>query len=169
MFYKELRRAGRLWQRQTCVGSRNMRSKLGVHLTVAACLLGVLVACGPRGESKSLDELLGAAKQRFSRADAQQLDEAVGKQVQRLQAQLAILEQQDKFGPGPFLIIAQELSALEEHAGYTSRPSISELTDQFRLLGSEVGQADSAKVKLMLSRAYNLLASELETTRFSVR
>ena len=62
-------------------------------------------------------------------------------------------------------VVGDRLSALVKRAGYTARPAFHELTNQFRML-SETGKGNPGAVKLLVSRTYGLLASELETTRF---
>jgi hypothetical protein len=66
------------------------------------------------------------------------------------------------------------LSALIVHAGYTSRPSLSEISKQYQVLVSQLegtegpSSAEAGTLKLAAMRAYTVLAGELETTKFAL-
>jgi hypothetical protein len=74
--------------------------------------------------------------------------------------------------------VEQELSSLLPHAGYTSRPSLTEVKKQFRELAETLSHAsgaqnsaagsDLAVLKTAATRAYTVLAGELETTGFAL-
>ena len=66
--------------------------------------------------------------------------------------------------------VAEVLTGLVKVAGYTSRASMGEIIMQHRVLGVDAAKGDvnAARVKLLVARTYNVLTSELETTKFSV-
>ena len=124
-----------------------------------------LAACAPRGETHTLETVLHTAKARYAALNATGLDSDASASLAKLVEGLKQMEG----GQAPAALANQNadlLTQLESKAGYTSRPSMHELIGQFKALPST---ANAAATKLLVARTYNLLASELETTRFAVR
>jgi hypothetical protein len=70
---------------------------------------------------------------------------------------------------------ARLLATLVTKAGYTSRPSLGELSAQYRKLAADLNAAAGTEneqvvstARLLVARTYSLIASELETVRFAV-
>jgi hypothetical protein len=150
-----------------------MNSNKKNSLSRSSFLLGLflaatLSACAPRGESKSLAEVLETAKERYALVK----DEAKSpKVVEALKSVLAELESVEKargvLAESSADKVALTLNGLIEHAGYTSRPAMTELMNQY-LYVSEHGAENADATLLLASRTYSLLASELETTKFAI-
>ncbi len=144
---------------------------------VSFILFGLLflAACQPRGETKSLDEVVSLARQRYGQSyekASSQLDPAVSQSIARVQKSLEMII---AFGAtAPLGEYAREveggLQELQYKVGYTTRPSLAELIKQYRFMGAEKegGPPSAAAAKLLASRTFHLMASELETTRFAL-
>jgi len=133
----------------------------------------ILSGCGPRGETRTLEELLQDSSQRFAASQQVKLAVGVSGSVARLAEQLQSALNLSKGETGSELktvlsTIGSSLGDLTPTAGYTSRPALGELSQQYLQLGGPDSDGVSAEqVSLLVSRTYNLLASELETNRFS--
>lgn len=146
-----------------------------------------LSGCLPRGESKSIEELMASSKERFnaSQSAAEQLSPEVKQKVQEVSNALKILQSRDETSRHAAAAADADraLSWLVDRAGYTSRPSIAEIAAQYRVLAGDLevvinnsGEdreasspaAAANRIKLLVARTYSLVASELETTKFAV-
>lgn len=144
--------------------------------------LSLLVVCGcePRGETKTLQQVLELARNAFEQAKGGSvaLDPEISGVVSKLTSNFEILltstdmsAVQAKCGE-----IADALAQVVTRAGFTARPAFGELINEFRTLGSAApngGTADfaannRAPLRLLVARTYRLLASELAATRFQV-
>ena len=130
-----------------------------------------LTACGPRGETKSVQGIFETAKQRYAGVKLDNLDAAVTGALGKINTNLHELE-----GQVPATAITEKsykvadlLASMERHAGYTTRPALNEITTQYRMAALDTSKVNESNMKLLLARTYNLLASELETTRFGVQ
>jgi uncharacterized lipoprotein YehR (DUF1307 family) len=149
---------------------------------VVRAILPLLIAlsvssCAPRGETRSLAEILSGSQARFAAsykgaglsADAQ-------KDLDGLTAALKdLLKSRNGTGTGTdtaAVKVVEQMSQLAKSAGYTSRPAFFELLKQYEMIArGRQGQskvAGSPQVTLLAARTYNLLARELETTRFKL-
>lgn len=140
------------------------------HLMVALVVAFSLNACAPRGETRTLDEILASSKARYSQSSSA-VSQDVGATLSNISRQLEALVAGDAMHAGQDLgNIAEALSGLAAKAGYTVRPAMGELTAQYRNLASGAGhgQVTAAQIKLLAARTYDLLAGELETTKFGV-
>jgi hypothetical protein len=139
--------------------------KIAILLTITA-----LSACAPRGESKTLDEVFKIAKQRYASVQSVEVGAKAKEPLQTLVADLTKLES-DKL-PADYdktaTNIGNVLTDLSFHSSYTTRPSLGELSKQFRLIGEKSSATNPAAVKLLVSRTYSLIASELETSKFNI-
>ncbi len=126
--------------------------------------------CAPRGETKTLEEILDLAKTRMTKAELDQ-DGAVPQNVSILKMSLekALTEVETKPNEAAvlFVEISDSISTLIPHAGITSRAALNELAKQYRELGTNKS-VTSDQVKLIVSRTYHAVASELETTKFTL-
>lgn len=135
-------------------------------LTLVACVLLIaLSSCAPRGESKSLSEVFEAAKTRYTtaRSGAQGIAE-----LQSLESTLSSWVSKPSYDGARK--ISDTLRTLIVKTGYTSRPAMGELIEQYQTIGFDKSamKISPSRVKLLVARTYNLLASELETTAFRV-
>ncbi len=139
------------------------------RIIVTAIALCGLIGCAPRGETKTLEQILELAKSRFSSAltvNDGGSAQAVGSGTVKSLEQALLSAENGEPGLGKTLAeIGNNLAVLTSSSGFTSRPAMNELSLQYRHLGSS-GNASAEQVKLLASRTYNLLASELETTGF---
>ncbi len=132
-------------------------------LTISGCL--------PRGETKTLDEIYASAKSSFSKVDTKSVAGDSGATLGKLVAKLnEIGEAGDGFDyVSSTKEVADALTSLADHAGYTSRPSLGELAKQYRLFTPAAeATATRSKAKLLVARTYSLVQGELETTKFSL-
>jgi hypothetical protein len=144
------------------IGSKKLLRGAVLVMTLAA-----MAACGPRGETKSLDEVLQIARDRYEHVKGAQVAgdvrtalDQIGSDLQDLTKAPAAAKAAD---------VAQLLSSLGTKAAYTTRPALAELVTQYRVMGSDSASAGSpARVKLLVSRTYHMLAAEMETTKFAV-
>ncbi len=140
-------------------------------LMISCSLLG-LVGCAPRGETKSVEQVLEDAKARYQEVKPTgNLAANVSSTLTSLTSNMSSIERGIAGLSQSAGEIAEGLTALERHAGYTSRASMAELIGQYRSLAATSSEAESstaAAAKLLVARTYNLLASELETTQFAL-
>lgn len=146
-----------------------------IRAVVVASFLIVLCACAPRGETRSLQEVLEASQQRFAAAWEGELSSEARPILEGVKAQLsaAINASDPDVLAGISKDISQKLALLKPYAGYPTRPALIEIRSQYAQISQQPGgleggnsQQIQARVKLLVSRTYALLASELETTRF---
>jgi hypothetical protein len=140
-------------------------------LIIFAVLSVSLIGCGPRGETLTLDEVLANAKQRYSRISAAGAGQDVQLVLGELQKGLDTLSSGDMSAAQTELeSIATNLNKLVSKAGYTVRPSLGEMLAQYRTLSqaAAAGSLTVPQLKLLTARTYELLASEMETTKFGV-
>lgn len=146
-------------------------------LSLSLLLLLASAGCdGPRGESKSVDEIYAASKEHFQTVqdglDGSIFEQQVTATLTQLSEALEKLPTSTgATGASTAKSAEQSLSSLVQKAGYTSRASMAELVDQYEavakdLSGSTENDGMTARVKLLAARTYTVLASELETTKF---
>jgi hypothetical protein len=67
--------------------------------------------------------------------------------------------------------VAADLDSLTGKAGYTQRPSMTELISQYRSINTNAEAPTTLgapQLKLLVARTYQLLASEIATTNFKL-
>ena len=155
-------------------------------------VLGALVSCAPRGETKSLEEVFQIAKTRYERslsavelsADTDSALSQVGESMQEL-LQADTTDEVAKAAAR----VETLLGELVVKAAYTNRPAMGELLKAYRGLTGESGREVALSIssreegatadhersvanletrKLLVARSYNALSQELETTSFRV-
>jgi hypothetical protein len=151
-------------------------------------VLGILVSCAPRGETKSLEEVFQIAKTRYERslsaveltADTDTVLSQLGDSMQEL-LQADTTDAVAKAASRVEMLLGQ----LVVKAAYTNRPAIGELLKAYRGLTGDSGREVALSVsasdqgsataatnietrKLLVARSYNALSQELETTSFRV-
>lgn len=134
--------------------------------------LVLLSSCAPRGETYSLEEVLNMQEQGFrSSLQSAALAGAISETVNGLQTKLQNITK----AAGPEVAnqsqqISEDLVSLLPHSGFTSRPAMTELANQFRMLGQDSGAATDrgATVKLLVARTYSILNAELSGVKFAI-
>jgi hypothetical protein len=130
----------------------------------------LLLGCQPRGETKSLSEVLAGEKARFYAEAERKLPKDV--QSELTQAATALEELEVKRAgdevtrSADSLILA--LRSLNLRAGYTTRPALNELLKQWKALQNE-NQLVGSTSRLLIARTYGLLSSELKGVRFALK
>jgi len=138
---------------------------------LAVLLMAVaLTGCPPRGETRTLAEVLANSKARFSAVKVDGLPDGVAQAVGSITAALeTMIGSSDPVAIASTSAgIAETLAGLTLKAGFTSRPAMGELAAQFRTIGAGGAQVASNNVQLLASRTFTVLAAELETTRFGL-
>lgn len=156
-----------------------MIKKMNKFIALAVVLAfssAALNACAPRGESQNLSDILTQSRDRYRISEKSISDTERKGQLTQLAERLNQIEKvQDPEALKPATAeIKAALSQLLKHAGYTVRPSLSELISQYQAIanGSAVttdpSLPGSPEVRLLLVRTYSVLATELETGKFSL-
>lgn len=152
-------------------------SKTSFHSRVAGFLValsmcGVIAGCAPRGESRTVDQILSDARAAYQdTATKASANDAAS--LKNLSASLDRLAGIGGGGDAKAVSseIAQTLTGLSTKAGYTVRPAMAELVSQYRSVSEDAqGSASlgAPHLKLLVARTYSLIASELKTTGFKV-
>lgn len=134
-------------------------------------LVAGLVGCMPRGETRTLAEVLAAAQARYADASKAGVSSEVAAMLEKVNVDLqALTSSEDLTGANDEVAaIGEAIAALVSKAGFTSRTALNEIALQYRTLGGgPVETLSAAQVKLLASRTYSLLAAELETTKFGL-
>jgi hypothetical protein len=132
-----------------------------------------LTACGPRGESLTLDEVFANARSEYASASTAGVPAEVGETLKKVSGELDRLAGIN--GAGDVRVVAKgvadTLDALVWKSGMTQRPSMTELVNQYRAIGNaKPGEVDlgAPQAKLLVARTYTLLKSELISTKFGL-
>ncbi len=132
----------------------------------------LLAGCGPRGESHTVDEIFTDAKAGYVSV-ASNLSPDVSTSLKTLSGSLDRLA--GVGGAGDARPIAGEvagtLTTLSAKAGYTARPALAELINQYRSIANSSGAPitlGAANLKLLAARTYSLLTAELNTSKFQL-
>lgn len=142
----------------------------------ALALIGVtsacMAACGPRGESHTVDEIFTDAKAGYVSASAN-MTQDVSTSLKTLSGSLDRLAGIGGGGDARPIAgeIAGTLTTLSAKAGYTARPALAELINQYRSIANSSGAPitlGAANLKLLAARTYSLLTAELSTSRFKL-
>jgi hypothetical protein len=160
------------------ISKLTIRSKYASRLlSTAAAVIFCLCAfagCAPRGETNTLDEILRASKERYLSAskNTPSSPEVSGK-LKELDGLLNSLESPKDASTINVnsQAVAGALQPLILHAGLTSRPALTEISEQYRAFSAKDLRdfaAQRSAMRLLVSRTYSALASELEAVRFSL-
>ena len=151
-----------------------------VVLMAALVAAWFITGCQPRGETKTVREIVELSQERYAAVGSEltslspDVSSALGKVTSHLESLLGAVSKQEgavdirELGARP-VEVATLLEQLLTRAGYTARPALDQLSQQYRMLGSTGEHAVSAAtLELLVSRTYGTLASELESTKFRV-
>lgn len=129
-----------------------------------------VVGCGPRGEAHTVDQILSDARGGYDSvaSKAQATDTGA---IRTLTSNIDKVAGIGGGGDARSLSsdIASQLEGLSVRAGYTARPAIAELVNQYRNVAADKGSSVSIgapHLKLLAARTYSLLTAELNTTQF---
>ncbi len=130
---------------------------------IAIVFLCLISACAPRGEYKSVDTLLTLAKERYAKVAT--VETPAKAELTPLTEKLELVVTDHTIATD----IAKSLRKLIKQAGYTSRPAMNELVLQYESVANNSGKlVNDASLKLLTSRTFNLLATELQSTAFRI-
>jgi hypothetical protein len=134
-------------------------------------MMGMIAGCAPRGESRSVDQILSDARAAYQSSAAAGTSEDAAS----LKSLAASLDKLAGIGGGGDAKavsgeIAQSLTNFSTKAGYTVRPAMAELINQYRSVGQDASGASigAPNLKLLVARTYALVTNELKTTAFKV-
>ena len=130
----------------------------------------LVVGCGPRGESHTVDEIFTDAKAGYVDVSNKASPE-LGTSLKTLSGSLDRLAGIGGGGDSRQVSseIAGTLTTLSQKAGYTARPALAELINQYRSIANSSGapaKLGAANLKLLAARTYSLLTAELSTSQF---
>lgn len=158
-------------------------------------MMWFLSGCAPRGETKSTDQVLELARSNFEVALASNekrttqsgADSDVMPMIKDLLVSVEGLAEIGSVGNelnGSKLTplsaaerqkvvelsgtAAASLATLTQRAGYTARPAMGSLANQFRSMHFQSSVPPREALNLIVARVYHLLASELNATAFKV-
>jgi hypothetical protein len=141
-----------------------MNRKLTTILTIT--LVTIFSGC-LRGESKSLSEIFNNARDRFLASNKEALNPEVTSAITALTGELDKLTSSESISIENLAKIEESLSTLLPQAGYTIRPSLTEVRNQF-LEATENKNIDVAQAKMLATRAYNIISEELAAGKFQI-
>lgn len=123
-----------------------------------------------RGESKSLDEIFSIAKAQYTSSSRDGVPSDVTASLDSIQKELenALTHAGSSTVITSINTISDSLSSLLPQAGYTVRPGLTELRNQYIELGkSQLVSTD--ELKLIEARTYSTLAEELAAQKFGIK
>lgn len=138
-----------------------------------ALLIGGVVGCQPRGESRTVDQIFTDARSAYQSSSLNGLSSDVSANLNSLSGALDRLAGIGGAGDGRAVAgeVADTLAELVEKAGIPSRPAMTALINQYRNVASSNGAAPSLgapNLKLLAARTYSLVESELGAVRFGL-
>ena len=141
------------------------------HFLIVSALVLCMGGCMPRGETRTLDEILLDAREQFSTTDRKGVPAELSPSIDKLAAKLQeIAAGGDSYD---YVSNAHEigdvLGQITVHAGYTSRPGFGELANQYHFFKAGASsEGTRSQGKLLVARTFSLLTSELKTTHFAL-
>ncbi len=137
-------------------------------ITLVSCVS--VVGCGPRGEAHTVDQILSDARGGYESAAGK----VQGNDTSTIRTLTSNIDKVAGIGGGGdarvlSADIATQLEGLSVRAGYTARPAMAELVNQYRNVAADKGSKVSIgapHLKLLAARTYSLLTAELNTTAF---
>lgn len=141
-------------------------------VSTLVCLISCvsIVGCRPRGESHSIDQILSDARGGYESV-AGKVSTNEGAAIKSLASNIDKVAGIGGGGDARSLSsdIASQLEGLSVRAGYTARPAMAELVNQYRNVAADKSAGLSIgapHLKLLAARTYSLLTAELNTTQF---
>lgn len=139
---------------------------------VAAASLAFVSGCAPRGESHSVEQILNDARAAYS-GMSQDVSPDVSTALKSLTGSLDKLAGLGGGGDARQVSanVAEGLNSLITRSGFTQRPAMAELINQYRTLSTSTGAPTALgapNLKLVVARTYTILTSELTSTKFKL-
>ncbi|WKZ56351.1 MAG: hypothetical protein QY326_06350 [Bdellovibrionota bacterium] len=97
-------------------------------LGVSALLVGAVGGCGPRGETKSLDEVLSLARDRYQTALEGVNETELRSSLDELSSRLDMMSSTSGSLVSDAKSVSKLLADLTSRAGFTARPALAELS-----------------------------------------
>jgi hypothetical protein len=139
--------------------------KNSLSVIALSCVVILLTGC-LRGETKSLSEIFEASRTKFVAASKDSVSPDVNEALNDISTQLTQLTNSDTVSKETLSKVEESLSALLPLAGYTVRPSFTEVRNQFlEATGEDIS---ASQAKMLATRAYNILNEELAQGRFQL-
>jgi hypothetical protein len=143
-----------------------------VSLFAAGVAFALVSGCAPRGESHTVEQILTDARSSYQSVAGN----APAESSAALKFLTAALDRLAGIGGGgEAKAISEEIASmlveLSPKAGYTVRPAMAELINQYRTIAADkntIVSIGAPNLKLIAARTYSLVASELKTTQFKV-
>lgn len=138
-------------------------------VVVLSVLSSGLLACKPRGESRTLDQIYSDARSSYvSGSESASVD--VRSALTDIAGKLDNLAEQGRAGGDVKTLagsVASSLDGLMGKVGVTARPALAELINQYRVASTSSSEAaGSPSLRLLIARTYTLLATEIRTSNF---
>jgi hypothetical protein len=130
-----------------------------------------------RGESKSVDEIFSTALERFQSYNLLTVETKARAPLQAVEKNLIALAEteENKAIYDQIRGVIDSLRILIPGAGYTSRPALSEIVDQYfnilnnpKFENSNLTVQDHKIIKLLAARTFFILESELNSVAFKL-
>lgn len=138
-------------------------NRILITLLCALLLNGCL-----RGESRSLDEIYDTALGAFNDSESTGLPADVSQHLEKASSKIKSMVAEGGMVHSQTLHeISAALTELLPRAGYTVRPALTELRNQYAGL-EQFPNVTSSQVKLLGARTLSLLADELNSTKFGL-
>jgi hypothetical protein len=139
---------------------------------VAATSLVFVNGCAPRGEAHSVEQILNDARSGYSQM-SQDVAPDVATALKGLTGSLDKLAGLGGGGDARQVSgsIAEGLNTLITRSGFTQRPAMAELINQYRSLSTATGAPvalGAPNLKLAVARTYTILTAELTSTKFKL-
>lgn len=141
-------------------------------ISVLVCVVSVVsfAGCGPRGEAHTVDQILSDARGGYESV-ASKVSPNDNGAIRTLTSNIDKVAGIGGGGDARSLSsdIAAQLEGLSVRAGYTARPAMAELVNQYRNVAADKGanvSIGAPHLKLLAARTYSLLTAELNTTQF---
>jgi hypothetical protein len=148
------------------------RTLLGRFFSLLIAVAGVS-GCLPRGEAHSVDEIFTDARSSYNSV-SKDVPADVGTSLSQISANLDKLAGINGAGDAREVSrqVAESLNGLMGRTGFTTRPALTELINQYRAIGASNGAPmsldNNATLKLLAARTYTLLKTEIATTSFKL-
>jgi hypothetical protein len=147
----------------------------GINHRIFLSSLAVMLAatgCQPRGESHTLEQILSDARNGYTALNVAAIGDTSAV-LNQLKVDLDKLAGLGAGGDAKELAgkVSATLGDLAERSGFTVRPAMSELMNQYKVIAAQEGAAISIgapNLQLLVARTFSLLTTELSTSKFSL-
>ncbi len=160
------------WNFCTEIGHMKRFTLRSVLVSLSSICLMAAVGCQPRGESHTLEQILSDARSGYSALTVQPPSE-VDAFLTQLKNNLDKLAGLGGGGDARELAgeVAGILGELSQKSGFTVRPAMTELMNQYKGIADGTGSAISIgapNLQLLVARTFSLLTAERSTSNFSL-